>query len=202
MLDIIKLGDNTIKAHLEHLKEHGEEEFYKIAISVLEEKGIEVPEMKEEKKMKCGCPGSAMKDFSDKEVVEEDGKRSSQLRQWPVQLHLVPPTAPFFQEQDVVLSADCVSYALADFHKDYLKGKGVAIACPKLDSEMEVYVEKITSMIDDAKINTLTVMTMEVPCCTGLLHMAKEGASKASRKIPVKSVVVGVQGDIKSEEWV
>lgn len=152
--------------------------------------------------MHQGCPGSRMRDFSKKEVVEEDGKRASHLRQWPVQLHLVSPRAPYFQGADVVLSADCVAYALADFHKDYLKDKTLAIACPKLDSGQEIYIEKITSLIEDAEINTLTVMIMQVPCCRGLLSVAQQALSKAERKIPVKAVVVSIEGEILSEEWI
>ncbi|MCF6157992.1 MAG: 4Fe-4S ferredoxin [wastewater metagenome] len=151
-----------------------------------------------------GCPGSRTIDFSEKENQEgnETGSRPSQLRQWPIQLHLVSPLAPYFQGKDVLLSADCVAYALGDFHKDYLKGKSLAIACPKLDSEQEIYIEKIKSLIDDAKINTLTILIMQVPCCFGLVQVAKEGAEKASRKIPVKQIVVGLEGNILSEEWI
>jgi NADPH-dependent curcumin reductase CurA len=124
------------------------------------------------------------------------------LRQWPVQLHLVSPAAPYFQGADVVLAADCVAYAIGDFHKDHLAGHGLAIACPKLDQGLDVYQEKITALIDEAKINTLTVMTMQVPCCGGLLQVAKSAVDQASRKIPVKSKVVSLQGEILSEEWV
>ncbi len=151
--------------------------------------------------MPQGCPGSRMRDFSKKEVVEEDGKRVSHLRQWPVQLHLVSPQAPYYQGADVVLSADCVAYALADFHKEYLQDKSLAIACPKLDSGQEIYVEKIKSLIEDAKINTLTVMIMQVPCCMGLVSMAKQALNNSERKVPVKKVVVSIEGKILSEEW-
>ncbi|MCK5635816.1 MAG: 4Fe-4S ferredoxin, partial [Thermoplasmatales archaeon] len=150
-----------------------------------------------------GCPGSKVMDFSDeKKEVKETGSRISQLRQWPIQLHLVPPNAPYFQGKDVILVADCVGYSLGDFHKDYLKDRSIAIACPKLDSNIDTYVEKLTSMIDDAKINTLTVMTMEVPCCSGLLGIAKKATENASRKIPIKSIVVSVKGEILNEDWV
>lgn len=150
-----------------------------------------------------GCPGSRMMDFSqnDQNKGNTEGTRPSQLRQWPVQLHLVGPMAPYFQNADVVLAADCVAYAVGDFHKDYLTGKSLAIACPKLDEDQDVYQEKITALIDEANINTLTVMTMEVPCCGGLLHLAKTAAAKAKRKIPVKSIVVGLRGNINSEDW-
>ncbi|MFH1386428.1 MAG: 4Fe-4S binding protein [bacterium] len=152
----------------------------------------------------CSCPGAAMQDFSDQGESEGEGAgaQRSQLRQWPVQLHLVPPLAPYFMGKDVILAADCVAFALGNFHQDYLKGKSLAIACPKLDEGQEAYVEKITAMIDEAKINTLTVMTMEVPCCGGLLQVAKEGAKLAKRKIPLKVIVVSLQGKILKEEWV
>ena len=130
------------------------------------------------------------------------GKRPSRLAHWPVQLHLVSPSAPQYEGADVLLSADCVAYSLGDFHKDYLKGKALAIACPKLDDGQEVYLEKIKALIDEARINTLTVMIMEVPCCSGLLNLAKKAAAEASRNVPIKCLVVGLQGDIKREEWV
>ena len=126
---------------------------------------------------------------------------ASQLAQWPVQLHLVSPMAPYFQGADVVLTADCVAYALGNYHSAYLKGRAIAIACPKLDDGQEEYVEKIKSWIDDAKINTLTVMIMQVPCCGGLLALAKQAASQATRKVPIKQVIVGLQGDILNESW-
>jgi len=151
-----------------------------------------------------GCPGSKLQDFRDvdeESVEEENGKRQPQLRQWPVQMHLISPAAPYYEKADVVLAADCVAYALADFHKDYLKGKSIAIACPKLDDGQDIYVEKIKSLIEDAEINTLTVMIMQVPCCMGLLALAKRALAASERKIPIKSIVVGVQGDILSEDW-
>ena len=154
--------------------------------------------------MSEGCPGSQTMDFSEEnEQAEETGARQSQLKQWPIQLHLVSPEAPYFQEKDILLVADCVPFALADFHKDYLKGKSLAIGCPKLDSEQEIYVDKIAALIDDAKINTLTVMIMKVPCCMGLTHIAQSGVDKATRKIPIKQVVVDVAGgQILSDDWI
>jgi hypothetical protein len=151
-----------------------------------------------------GCPSSQTMDFSDDDAqADGTGARQSQLKQWPIQLHLVSPEAPYFQEKDILLVADCVPFALADFHKDYLKGKSLAIACPKLDSEQEIYIDKIAALIDDSKINTLTVMIMKVPCCMGLTHIAKSGSDKATRKIPIKQVVVDVAGgQILSEDWI
>lgn len=150
-----------------------------------------------------GCPGSQMQDFTKKDEsnVNETGSRRSELQQWPVQMHLLSPGAPYFQKADVLLCADCVAYTLADFHKDHLKDKRLAIACPKLDSDQDIYIDKITSLIDEAELNTLTVMIMQVPCCGGLLSVAKKGLENAKRKIPLKLVVVSIQGEIISEEW-
>ncbi len=154
-----------------------------------------------------GCPGSRMFDFrggNQEQNAESQAAApvKSQLKQWPVQLHLVGPTAPYYQGADVLLTADCVAYALGNFHAGYLQGKSIAIACPKLDDGQEVYVEKIKSWLEDAKINTLTVMIMQVPCCRGLLMLAQQALQASQRKVPLKAIVVGLQGDILKEEWV
>ena len=147
-----------------------------------------------------GCPGSKIQDFTKdtKAGKEEGGRRQSQLRQWPIQLHLVSPEAPYYQKADVLLAADCVAYSVGDFHKDYLKGKSLAIACPKLDEGQDVYVEKIKSMIDDARINTLTVMTMQVPCCAGLVAMA-QGDYAAAQKLNEESLAMAREMHSKAD---
>ncbi len=152
-----------------------------------------------------GCPGSRMMNFENKIENDSDqaiGKIQSQLKQWPIQMHLISPTAPYYQNADVLLTADCVAYALGDFHREYMKDKSIAIACPKLDQGQEMYLEKIKAWIDDARINTLTVLIMQVPCCMGLLNLAQQAARAAERYVPLKHVVVGVQGEILQEEWV
>ena len=151
-----------------------------------------------------GCPGSRMQDFRATATAEEGttGKVKSQLQQWPIQMHLISPLAPYYQGADVLLTADCVAYAMGGFHPEYLKGKAIGIACPKLDEGQDVYVEKIKSWLDDAKINTLTVMIMQVPCCRGLLATAQQAVQQAKRKVPVKTIVVGLHGEILTEEWV
>ncbi len=152
----------------------------------------------------AGCPSSRTIDLREKGTQEETStaKVKSQLRQWPIQMHLISPVAPYYQGADVLLTADCVAYALGNYHNDYLKGKSLAIACPKLDEGQDVYVEKIKSWFEDAKINTLTVLIMQVPCCMGLVQLAKQALANSKRKIPVKAVVVGLQGEILSEEWI
>ena len=159
-----------------------------------------------------GCPGSRTIDFNiDAKKVEEAGTvvpltpvadTPSELRQWPVQLHLVNPGASYFRNADVVLAADCVAFSMGNFHSYFLKGKSLAIACPKLDTNKEVYVDKLAAMITDTKINTLTVVMMEVPCCGGLMGMAQMALQRSDRKIPLKQVIVSVQGEIMKEEWV
>ena len=204
MDNIIKAGNKTILAHLNHLKDHGEHHYLKQALEVIKEKNITVP-FKEEKitpHKTCECPGAKTIDFSKEKKGKktEQGARVSHLGHWPVQLHLVSPNASYFQRNNVLLVADCVAYALGDFHKDYLQGKSLAIACPKLDTDQESYLQKLTALINDAHITSLTVMTMEVPCCRGLLALAQQAASQAKVKIPIKSIVVGIKGTIIKEE--
>ncbi len=151
-----------------------------------------------------GCPGSKTFDFRGKDEEQQNSaavKVKSQLKQWPIQMHLISPGAPYYQGADVLLVADCVAYALGNFHTDYLKGKSIAIACPKLDEGQDIYLEKIKSWLEDARINTLTVLIMQVPCCMGLLKLAQQAAQSSKRKVPIKSVVVSLQGEILSEDW-
>ena len=152
-----------------------------------------------------GCPGSAHTVFEKKSIPAtgraETGPQPSELTHWPIQLHLINPAADFFRGRDVVLAADCVAFSIGDFHQRFLKGKSLIIACPKLDSGQEEYIEKIRRLADEAKINTLTVIIMQVPCCRGLMQIAQAGLQKASRKVPLKAVVASIKGDILTEEW-
>jgi NAD-dependent dihydropyrimidine dehydrogenase PreA subunit len=212
---MIQKGKNTVVAHLRHLKEHNEREYLKQGVQFLNENAEKISFKVEEVLNEVhtsgthqhggGCPGSKAMSFEPKSaVIDTDTNISgrSELRQWPVQMHLINPQAGYFQHSDVVLAADCVAFSLGNFHQQYLKGKSLAIACPKLDGGQEVYIGKIKSLIDDAQINTLHVMIMQVPCCAGLLQMAQIAASQSARKVPIKVSVVGIEGDILSEKWV
>lgn len=205
VMEILVLkGRNTILAHLEHLRDHNEQEFLNQAIQYLKEKDIDMSPVNNKKVHFSGCPGSREMDLRNsvnQDPKTEIGSPQSELRQWPVQLHLLNPNAPYFRNADVVLTADCVPFAMGDYHARYLKGRSVAIACPKLDSNKESYVEKLTAMISEAKINTLNVVMMEVPCCGGLLQMAKMARTNAGRNIPVKKSVISLQGQLLEEEW-
>lgn len=208
MENIIKQGENVIRAHLSHLRDHKQDEYLKQAISFLKERNIHNPIEEKEINMKhaavhSGCPGSRSMNFNQPvDQSDQTGKRVSQLTHWPIQLHLMSPDAPHYQGKDVLLAADCTAFTIGDFHRDFLKGKALAIACPKLDDGQEEYIEKIKALIDDAKINTLTVAIMQVPCCGGLLAMAREAAGRASRKVPIKCIVISLQGEVLNESWV
>jgi len=207
---MVPKGTNTILAHLEHLRDHNETEFLQQAINYLKEHNIMMnPEQTElHSHGGGGCPGSMTRDFRIEEIKQEAiavpvavPAVASELRQWPVQLHLLNPQASYFKNADVVLAADCAAFAMGDFHARFLKGKSVAIACPKLDSNKESYLQKLTSMISDTKINSLTVVMMEVPCCGGLLHLAQTARSNSGRNIPIKQAIVSLQGEVIEEEW-
>ncbi len=218
---MVEKGRNTVLAHLSHLKDHKEFDYLKEGVRYLkgnqDKIGFDVDEVIAtvhnqgktiqvkpiHQKQGGGCPGSQERTFQPVAMAAENTvSGDSQLRQWPVQLHLVNPNAQFFQKADVVLAADCVAFSLGDFHSKWLKGKSLAIACPKLDTGLDTYIQKLTTMIDEAQINTLTVMIMQVPCCGGLMQIAKAATERAQRNIPVKKVVVGLEGDILQEEWV
>ena len=205
-------GENTVLAHLKHLKDHNEMEYFKLGINYIKQHNLPINitnimdtnnAAHDNKNHVCGCPGSEARELKKTEnLTNSNIEAPSELQQWPVQLHLLSPMAGYFKNADVLLAADCVAFSMGNFHSKLLKGKKLAIACPKLDSNQESYIEKLTSMIDDTKINTLTVAIMEVPCCGGLTRLAKMAASKASRKIPVKEIVLSLQGEILREEWI
>ena len=213
---MVQKGENTVVAHLQHLKEHHEMEYLKEGVSYLkaheDELGFSLEKVMsrvhharvEEEQLACGCAGSEARSFAPRSAAGAvpASQQHSELRQWPVQMHLINPGASYFRQTDLVLAADCVAFSLGNFHSKWLKGKSLAIACPKLDSGLDSYVEKIRALIDEAQINTLTVMMMQVPCCGGLLQMVKMAAGQATRKVPIKSVIVGVEGEILKEEWV
>ena len=146
-----------------------------------------------------GCPGSKAMSLNENISENKSGDLNSQLKQWPIQLHLISLAAPYYEESDLLLAADCTAFAMGDFHTNYLKGKSVAIACPKLDSDQDVYVKKVRQLIDHAKVKSITVLVMEVPCCMGLVQTVREALSQSELKPPVKIKIVGLKGNIKDE---
>ncbi len=185
------------------------EEFDQAAVDVhLEQLALqELPEKTNEPQSPPpggGCPGSATMDLRAKNrAPADDGPgRPSELRQWPIQFHLISPEAPYFQGADLMIAADCVPFALADFHRDHLQGKSIAIACPKLDAHQEIYQQKLTSLIDGAGVKSITVMIMQVPCCGGLFQMTRTAVEESSRNVPLQVKVVGIEGDILTDQAV
>ena len=143
-----------------------------------------------------GCPSvrplqSERPEQADRVVA---GPVPSRLAQWPIQLHLVPPTAPFLRGADVLLAADCAPFAYADFHEELLKGKALLIACPKLDNTAP-YLDKLVAMIEQCQIRSLTVVHMEVPCCSGLVQLARQAVTRSGRELPLATVCIGIRGE-------
>jgi ferredoxin len=192
---ILPKGSATLTAHLEHLHAHAQTAHLATALAYLAELGIQAPPFRPHHPQ--GCPGSAPRALAPAPAARRGEGLSSQLSQWPVQLHLIAPGNPVFQGADLLLAADCTAFALPDFNQKYLPGKKLAIACPKLDGNQEVYLAKLTALIDEAGLKSITVMIMEVPCCGGLLRIAQMAAQQASRKLPVQVLVVGIGGEVR-----
>lgn len=199
MRRIVKQGENVIKAHLQHLKDHGEEGYLREAINYLEEEGIENPlGGKSSDKQFCDCPSSRAMVFEKKKrrSAVSGNRQESKLRQWPVQLMLLSPNTPYFDDADLVIAADCVPFAYANFHQDFLKDKTLIIGCPKLD-DIELYKEKLTQILRFNNVKSVTVAHMEVPCCFGLQSVVEEAIEESGKKIKLVEKVISVQGDIQ-----
>lgn len=209
---MVAKGEKTILAHLKHLKDFNEMGYFQQGVEYLRANKIDVDlsSLFQSGSNGCahkgegGCPGSRERSFAKVEVtpMQEEQHQPSQLTHWPIQLHLINPNAGFLKNSDLLLAADCTAFTLGSFHPQLLKGKTLAIACPKLDSNKEVYVDKLRIMIDEARINTITVAIMEVPCCGGLLQLVNLARETATRTVPLRRIVIGIQGDILSDDWV
>lgn len=216
---MIKSGKATVFAHLKHLQEHGETGFLNQALNYIKAHRDEMPfrisevhDLLHAEKQSvnqpagagCGCAGSAPQSFdvAGIKMAAPLGKVQSELTQWPVQMHLINPAASYFNGADLLVAADCAAFSYGNFHNDFIKGRKMVIACPKLDQGKDIYVQKLTRLIDDARVNTITTVIMEVPCCGGLGQMVQMAAQLATRKVPVKEVVISIRGEVLSEEWI
>ena len=216
---MIKSGKATVFAHLKHLQEHGENGFLNQALTYIkanrEAMPFKISEVHEllhgEKEHKhenagagCGCAGSAPQSFNVAgiKMATSVGEVPSELTQWPVQMHLINPAASYFNGADLLVAADCAAFAYGNFHNEFIKGRKMVIACPKLDQGKDIYIQKLTRLIDEARVNTITVVIMEVPCCGGLSQIVQMATQSASRKVPVKEVVIGIKGEVLAEEWI
>jgi NAD-dependent dihydropyrimidine dehydrogenase PreA subunit len=182
------------------------------AITIVEEEAAPFDEEATKKHLdenkgheKCACPSAQTLDFRNEVAQsaaandsENTGKEPSMLSHWPVKITLVNPEAPYFKDADLIITADCVPFAYAGFHRDYLKGKSVIIGCPKLD-DIEFYQAKITEIIKQSDIRSISVIYMEVPCCFGLVHAAKQAISDSGKDIPFKEIKIGIRGEERGE---
>lgn len=154
-----------------------------------------------EEALPCGCPGSMAREIKRQPAAVDHIQSSvtpSELTNWPVQLRLVSPTAPYFQGADLLLAADCVPFALADFHTRFLRGRPVVIGCPKLD-DADYYIEKLTEILRQSSVNSLTVVHMEVPCCSGLNYITSRAIQASGKDIPVSEVTISIQGEVLAD---
>jgi Pyruvate/2-oxoacid:ferredoxin oxidoreductase delta subunit len=148
-----------------------------------------------------GCPSAHIQSFGKTREPAagasqaEPGVIPSALGHWPVQIRLVPPHAPFLRNADLLIAADCTPLAYGDFHRDFLKGRVVMMGCPKFD-DMALYEDKFRQIFQQAEINSVTVLVMEVPCCQGLPALVKKTLQESGKKIPVEIVTLGLQGKI------
>ncbi|HNX81772.1 MAG TPA: 4Fe-4S binding protein [Candidatus Omnitrophota bacterium] len=204
MANIVKAGPNTIQAHLKHLKEHNETTYLSQALEYLRENNIALPQMGGA----CpsggghmgGCPGSRVMQMDRKDDRRSQKKSSnvqldSALTTWPVQLMLVPAYAPYLNNADVLISADCVPFAYANFHQDVLKDKVLLVACPKLD-DLNAYRQKLAQIFEHNTLRSLTYAHMEVPCCFGLIGIIREVIAESGKKVPFHEVIVSIKGEI------
>jgi len=207
MENIVKQGKNTISAHLEHLKIHHQERYLEQAYNFLKAKKINLGPVEEtlhsEAEHASGgfssCPGARVMDLRKKEAgpkKEKAGpKAESELRQWPVQLMLVPASAPYLRDADLLIAADCLPFAYANFHGDFLQGKILLIGCPKLD-DLGIYEEKLGQIFKINDIKSVTYAHMEVPCCFGLVGIIQTAIGKSGKNVPFQEVVISIRGGI------
>ncbi|HEU0265128.1 MAG TPA: 4Fe-4S binding protein [Geobacterales bacterium] len=149
-----------------------------------------------------GCPGSRLATFNRTPAPPSSpaaGSEQSTLAQWPVQLHLVPTNAPFLQGADLLITADCVPFAYAGFHRDFLAGRRLVVGCPKLDDNQQ-YLQKLTEMFRVSGVKSITVLRMEVPCCGGIAMATRQALQASGQNIPLRIVTIGIQGDIKDDQ--
>ena len=173
--------------------------FDEVAVEQLQKAKAVSESLRDHGKAHGGCPGTrAMKLDAPASTGETGARPGNRLGQWPVQLSLVPVTAPYFQNADLLITADCVPFAYANYHEDFLAGKAVVVACPKLD-DIRAYREKLTELFRVSSIRSITILRMEVPCCSGIVMVAREALAASGKDIPFHEVTITIQGEIK--QW-
>ena len=209
MANVVPQGPAVIKAHLEHLVGHGEKKLYDLAIEYLREHQIPVPSHRAPGSPPdagvcghpsfAGCPGSAARTIPRRPregYRHAPGETGSELRQWPVQLKLLNPEAHYFDNADLLIAADCVPFAYAGFHHDFLKDRIVIIFCPKLDTDIEGYIMKLKEIFSLHQIRSVTILHMEVPCCSGVAYIVDQALKGSGKTIPVREYTVMIDGGV------
>lgn len=197
MENIVKGGVNVIRAHLEHLKDHGEDKLFNEALKYLKDNNMEVPNMEENKT--CGCQGSMQKDMRNQFIKENNNNNiqiSSELRNWPIQLKLMNPNANYLDNADLLIAADCVPFSYPNFHLRFLKNKILLMFCPKLDSDIDSYIEKLINIFTNKNINSISIVRMEVPCCGGVEMIVQKALEMANKNIIIKEYIISIDGNI------
>lgn len=203
MENIVKAGANTIKAHLTHLKDHNETGFLNEALDFLRKKGIAIPDFEKEKEQKfCGCPGSKIVDLRAQQVSEKNNSSDAviskqvRLNNWPIQLKLINPSASYFDNAEILIAADCSLTAHPDFNRKFLEGKILMIFCPKLDDDVESYIDKLSVIFKNHNIKSVSVIHMEVPCCFGTVQVVENALNNSGKNIPLNIFKVSISGEI------
>ncbi len=212
ILNLIPKGRNTLIAHLKHLKDHGMKKYVHEALDVLHAQGIDITPA--DIHGQGGCPSCQTKTIETRhdadipiagvqnagvqnlEPLHDENKPVIKLRQWPIQLHLLSPYAPYFENADVLLAADCVPLAYSNFHTEILGEKAFALACPKLDSNKDAYLNKLVTMITESNVRSITVAIMEVPCCSGLVQLAKQAIQISGVDLPLHILMIKISGEL------
>lgn len=201
MENICKGGEHVIQAHLKHLKDHGQKEYLEQAMEYLEQRNLFIPDF--ETKTQCNCPGMMTK------IIAHDDKKSavgaiidttSQLRNWPIQLSLMNPDVQYFEHADLLISADCAPFSYPQFQQRFLKDKILIMFCPKLDKVIDQYVEKLTYIFENKNIQSITLVHMEVSCCSGVEIIVKKALEKSLKNgqkiIAIKDYTISISGEI------
>lgn len=199
MDNVVKGGVNVIKAHLKHLNDHDQLDFLAQAIDYLENKNMPVPNFKEEVgKVPCGCPGTMQKTIERKSEApaNEPVSLESELTNWPIQLKLLNPAAPYLKNADLLIAADCTAFAYANFHKKFLKNRVLVMFCPKLDKDLSEYVDKLSKIFETQDIKSVTIVHMEVPCCSGVEHIVTQALNQSKKNVIIKDYTVSLSGEI------
>jgi len=193
---IVKAGPNVIKAHLQHLKGYGQAGLLNEALDFLKENDIEIPEYDEEP-LACGCPGSMTLDLRRADnQPHEQATLTSELGNWPVQLQLLNPNAPYLKNAELLVAADCAPFAFANFHQRFLKGKVLIIFCPKLDRTIDDYVDKLTEIFQKQDIKSISIVHMQVPCCAGIEMIVQRALQQAQKNIIITDYTISINGEI------